>query len=318
VSAEQKRVAARHLVGVKGFQERRVCRLLNLARSSLRYQPEQEQAQNQSLIEQLKAFAKNPKKRRRGYRLVHQEINQERIKEGKSPFNHKRIHRLWRGAGLAVEGRRKRKYLRRGKPATDLVAARPNATWCFDFVREVTLHGQVLRIFCVSDEFTRECLAMEVGTHFSTDRVVKILESLMEQREIPGAFRMDNGPEFVAHALRGLCHHRGIDVAYIDPGKPWQNGFAESFHSRLRDEFMDGEVFYGVKDAQVRLNGWRRYFNCERLHSSLGYVTPVQFAASFAALEADEKRGGSTEGLSLAEHSAPGKPDGEALKAGKD
>jgi putative transposase len=196
---------------------------------------------------------------------------------------------------------RKRRYLRRGKPATDLVASRPNAVWCFDFVREVTLHGQVLRIFCVSDEFTRECLAIEVGTHFSTDRVVQILESLMEHREVPGAFRMDNGPEFVAHALRGLCYRLGIDTAYIDPGKPWQNGFAESFHSRLRDEFMDGEVFYGVKDAQVRLEDWRRYFNEERLHSSLGYVTPVQFAASFAAFEADEKRGARAEGLPSAE-----------------
>jgi putative transposase len=318
MSAEQKRVAARHLVQVQGFQQRRVCRLLNLARSSLRYQPEQEQAQNQDLTEQLQAFAKNPKKRRRGYRLVHQEINQERIKEGKSPLNHKRIHRLWRKAGLAVPGQRKRRYLRRGKPATDLVASRPNAIWCFDFIREVTLHGQVLRIFCVSDEFTRECLAIEVGTHFSTDRVVQILEGLMELRGVPGAFRMDNGPEFIAHALRGLCYRLGIEVAYIDPGKPWQNGFAESFHSRLRDEFMDGEVFYGVKEAQVRLNGWRRYFNEERLHSSLGYVTPVQFAASFAALEADEKRGAMAEGLAVAGRGTQGKPRRASREGGKD
>jgi putative transposase len=92
---------------------------------------------------------------------------------------------------------------------------------------------------------------------------------------------MDNGPEFIALALRGFSHRKGVNPAYIDPGKPWQNGFAESFNSRLRDEFLDGEVFYGVKEAQVRLSSWRRYFNEERLHSSLGYQTPAEFARSF-------------------------------------
>jgi transposase InsO family protein len=100
---------------------------------------------------------------------------------------------------------------------------------------------------------------------------------------------MDNGPEFVALALRGLCHRRGIDPAYIEPGKPWQNGFAESFHARLRDEFLDGEVFWSVLEAQARLGLWRRYWNQERLHSSLGYVTPAEFAARWAADETKNK-----------------------------
>ena len=99
----------------------------------------------------------------------------------------------------------------------------------------------------------------------------------------PGALRMDNGPEFVALAVRGLCHRRRIDPAYITPGKPWQNGFAESFHARLRDEFLDGEAFLSVLDAQVRLGLWRRYYNEERLHSSLEYRTPSEFAALWAA-----------------------------------
>jgi len=99
---------------------------------------------------------------------------------------------------------------------------------------------------------------------------------------MPNAFRMDNGPEFIALALRGLCHRRGINAAYIDPGKPWQNGYAESFHSRLRDEYLDGEVFWGVRDARVGLNSYRSYFNTERLHSSLGYQTPFEFVASWS------------------------------------
>jgi len=243
-------------------------------------------ADEQEIMERLTAFAKHPKKRRRGYRLAHAELRRDLVKAGKK-INHKRVYRLWRQAGLCVPARRRRKRIRSGKPGRELVADRPIAVWCFDFVEEKTIHRQKLRILCVSDEFTRESLAIEVGAHFVSEKVVATLEQLLLQRGTPGAFRMDNGPEFIALALRGFCHRRGIDTAYIDPGKPWQNGFAESFHSRLRDEFMDGEVFSGVKEAQVRLEGWRRYFNEERLHSSLGYQTPVEFAASFLLLKED-------------------------------
>jgi len=237
-------------------------------------------------MERLKHFASNPRKRRRGYRLIHAELRREFLKEGKR-INHKRVYRLWREAGLSVPARRRQKKIRTGKPATPRIADKPNALWCFDFVQERTIHGQKLRILCVSDEFTRESLAIEVGSVFVSARVCQTLETLIQQRGIPGAFRMDNGPEFIALALRGLCYRYGIDPAYIAPGKPWQNGFAESFHSRLRDEFMDGEVFYGVKEAQVRLSGWRRYFNAERLHSSLGYRTPNEFAAQFTERTAE-------------------------------
>ena len=275
------------MIGVKGFQERRVCRLIGIARSSVRYQPRAEKADEQEIVERLTQFSQNPLKRRRGYRLVHAELKREKSQEGKR-INHKRVYRIWREAGLCVPARRIRKKIRTGLPGRERVADKPNALWCFDFVQERTIHGQALRIFCVSDEFTRECLAIEVGTSFVSERVCQILEALIQQRGVPGAFRMDNGPEFIALALRGLCHRCGIDAAYIDPGKPWQNGFAESFHSRLRDEFMDGEVFYGVKETQVRLSGWRRYFNEERLHSSLGYQTPVEFAAAFTAAKGED------------------------------
>jgi putative transposase len=231
-------------------------------------------------VDKLRSFSKNPKKRRRGYRLVHQEIKREYANQGKK-INVKRIHRLWKKEGLSVPARRSRKKIRSGKPATPLVADRPNSVWCFDFVMEKTLSGQYLRILCVSDEFTHESLAIEVGTRFVSHRVVETLSDLIVQRGTPGAFRMDNGPEFIALALRGFSHRKGVNPAYIEPGKPWQNGFAESFNSRLRDEFLDGEVFYGVKEAQVRLSSWRRYFNEERLHSSLGYQTPAEFARSF-------------------------------------
>ncbi len=257
---------------------------MGLARSSARYQAREGRADQDQIQQSLHQFAQNPRKRRRGYRLVHAELKRKLAKEGKA-LNHKRIWRLWREAGLCVAPRRRKKNLRTGKPATALVAEQPDAVWCLDFLEDKSLGGQKLRILCVSDEFTRQALAIEVGTHFVSERVVAALQRLAGQRATPGALRMDNGPEFVALALRGFCHRAGINPAYIDPGKPWQNGYAESFHSRLRDEFLDGEQFHGVRDAQVHLESWRRYFNEERLHSSLGYQTPAEFAAAWEALK---------------------------------
>ncbi len=237
-------------------------------------------------MERLKQFVKNPRKRRRGYRLAHKDIAREWKKEGKA-LNHKRVYRLWRREGLSVSPRRVRKRIRTGKPVGELVADCPNAVWCFDFIEVKTLKRQKLRVLCVTDEFTRECLCIEVETSFVSEKVCAVLEKLIVERGVPSAFRMDNGPEFIALALRGLCHRRGINAAYIEPGKPWQNGYAESFHSRLRDEYLDGEVFWGVRDARVGLSSYRSYFNSERLHSSLGYQTPDEFAASFSPSKGD-------------------------------
>jgi transposase InsO family protein len=230
-----------------------------------------------ALVERLKEIAR--KKRRRGYRLAHRELR----RQGWS-VNHKRVWRLWKRAGLSVPPRRSRKRRRSVcAPPRALVADCPNRVWCLDFVEDRTLSAGRLRILCVTDEFTRESLAIEVGGSFRCERVCAVLEQLVIERGRPGALRMDNGPEFVALALRGLCYRRGMDPSYIEPGKPWQNGFAESFHARLRDEFLDGEVFSSVLEAQVRLSLWRRYYNEERLHSRLGYQTPSEFAARWAA-----------------------------------
>jgi putative transposase len=239
VSAPQKKRAAQYLIQVKGYQERRVCRLVGLARSSARYQAKPRNADEPALVERLKQFAKHPRKRRRGYRLAHAELKQELAQIGKR-VNHKRVYRLWRTAGLCVPVRRRRKRLRGARDAAldhELKADKPNAVWCFDFVEEKTIHGQKLRIFCVSDAFTRESLAIEVGTSFVSERVCQTLENLMQARAVPGAFRMDNGPEFIALALRGLCHRRGIHAGYIEPGKPWQTQRSCARAERLCREF---------------------------------------------------------------------------------
>ncbi len=200
-------------------------------------------------MERLKEIAK--RRRRRGYRLAHRQLRQEGWR-----VNHKRVHRLWKAAGLSVSARKSRKRIRGTAPARAVTAEAPNRVWCLDFAEDRTLSGTKLRILCITDEFTRESLALEVGRSFRSERVCQVLEGLFTSRGKPAALRMDNGPEFVALALKGLCHRHCINGAYIEPGKPWQNGFAESFISRLRDEFLDGEVFLSVLDAQVRLSLW--------------------------------------------------------------
>jgi transposase InsO family protein len=246
--------------------------VVGLARSTARYQTHVK-GDEAELVERLKQLAQ--KRRRRGYRLAHRKLQREGM-----VVNHKRVYRLWKREGLNVPPRRRRKRIR--GTATRLVAAiRPNEVWCLDFLEERTLAGARLRILCISDEFTRQSLAIEVGRSFRSERVCAVLSKLIGQRGAPAALRMDNGPEFIALSLRGLCHQQGIDAAHIEPGKPWQNGFAESFHARLRDEYLDGEVFLSVREAQVRLNSWRSDWNEARLHSSLEYLTPNEYAAQW-------------------------------------
>jgi putative transposase len=259
----------------RNYSERKACRLVGLSRSTARYRIRAKTGEVE-LVERLRAFAK--RRRRRGYRLAHQELRRAGI-----AVNHKRVYRLWKREGLSVPLRKHRKRLRRTVPVCPLMADRPNAVWCLDFAQDRTINGAKLRILCITDEFTRQSLTIEVGRSFRSERVCHVLEELFALHGKPGALRTDNGPEFIALVLKGLCYRRGIDASYIEPGKPWQNGFAESFISRLRDEFLEGEVFLSRWDAQVRLGIWRRYYNEERLHSSLGYRTPSEFADRWAA-----------------------------------
>lgn len=235
------------------------------------------------LVERLHQFAKC--RRRRGYRLAHRELRRDGFR-----VNHKRVYRLWTREKLSVPPRKS--YQRRRTTATPrfVSAEHPNSVWCLDFLHDTMLNGGKLRILCITDEFTRQSLSIEVARSFRSERVCAVLEALMLCHGAPAALRMDNGPEFVALSLRGLCHRRDINAAYIEPGKPWQNGFAESFHARLRDEFLDGEVFSSVLEAQVRLDSWRRDYNEVRLHSSLSYVTPSEFAAQWVQLNSNESK----------------------------
>jgi transposase InsO family protein len=223
-------------------------------------------------VERIRNLAcKHP---RFGYRRVGALLRRDGMR-----VNHKRVYRLWRREGLTVPKRATKKRGARPKQERPLQATQPNQVWSVDFLQDRTTSGQKLRLLTVTDEFTRESLAIEVGMSLKAKRVVETLARVIAERgEAPAYLRSDNGPEFVALALRGFLRGRGVATAYIEPGSPWQNGFAESFHSRFRDEFLDREVFASTVEAQVRTRIWQRWYNEERPHSSLGYQTPREFA----------------------------------------
>jgi transposase InsO family protein len=201
-----------------------------------------------------------------GYRLAH-----DLVKEEFSPLNIKRTYRAWKEAKF---GRMKRYKKKRTGSGIALKAEFPNHVWCVDFIHDACLNGSKLKILSVVDEFTRECLALEVDTRLNARRVREVLAPLMESRGAPVYLRSDNGPEFLARLLAVFLSESGSQSHFIRPGSPWQNGFVESFHSTLRREHLDVEVFANVADAQIKTAIWQRWYNENRPHSSLGRRPP--------------------------------------------
>jgi transposase InsO family protein len=189
---------------------------------------------------------------------------------------------VWRKEGLSLKNRRRRKRAHPGQ-SLPCQATRPNHVWTYDFIHDACSSGRKLKLLTLVDEFTRECLAMEVDTSIRAGRVIEVLQPLFDRRGRPEFLRSDNGPEFVAHKLKAWLAEAGTQTYYIEPGSPWQNGYGESFHSRLRGEGLNAEVFANLAEAQVVIDLWRREYNEERPHSSLGYLTPVEFRAAWEA-----------------------------------
>ena len=200
-------------------------------------------------------------------------------------MNYKRVYRLWRLEGLKVPKKhRKRRHL--GSSANGCIrrrAERPNDVWALDFIHDRTRPGQPLKWLGIVDEFTRECLSLEVNRGITSERVLDILVDLFVDRGVPNHVRCDNGPEFIATAIREHLKRTGVDALYIEPGSPWQNGYAESFFSRLRDELLNCEEFENLAEAAWFSAEWRTDYNEERPHSSLGYQTPAEYARRCAA-----------------------------------
>jgi transposase InsO family protein len=198
--------------------------------------------------------------------------------------NKKRVQRLRRELGLKRPfrpGKRKHRGVLPGSGDNSCVA-RParhkNDVWAWDFVFDRTADGRVLKWFTLVDEYTRECLTLHAGRSLGGADVAAVLARVVARRGAPVAIRSDNGPEFLGQTIRDWFVQQGVSTLYIEPGSPWQNGYAESFHSRFRDEFTEREEFESVDDAQVKGESWRREYNTQRPHSGLGYRTPAEYA----------------------------------------
>ena len=208
--------------------------------------------------------------------------------------NDKRVERIWRCEGLKVptkQPKRSRLWLEDGS-CVRLRAERPNHVWSYDFVEDRTQDGRKYRMLNVLDEFTHESLAIRVERKLKSSDVIDVLSDLFILRGVPGHIRSDNGPEFVAKAVRKWIETAGSKTAYIMPGSPWENGFIESFNARLRDELLDGEIFYSLAEAKIIIESWRRHYNTVRPHGSLGYKPPAPevFVPAMSARAASQSR----------------------------
>ena len=208
--------------------------------------------------------------------------------------NDKRVERIWRREGLKVpakQPKRSRLWLADGS-CLRLRAERPNHVWSYDFVEDRTHEGRKYRMLNIIDEFTHECLAIRIDRKLKSVDVIDVLSDLFILRGVPERLRSDNGPEFVAKAVQDWIAAVGAKAAYIAPGSPWENGFIESFNARLRDELLDGEIFYSLAEARIVVESWRRHYNAKRPHASLGYKPPAPevFIPAFATQAAAQSR----------------------------
>lgn len=259
------------------MSERHACRLLGLGRSTHRYRARKAERDG-ALRARLKELA--AKRMRFGYRRLTAMLVREGV-----VANHKRVYRLYREEGLAMRIRQRRRIRWTGA-VSKAAAARPNQRWSIDFVSDCVSTGRVIRMLTVVDDCTRECPAIEVDTSLGGLRVRRVLDRIASERGLPEAIVLDNGPEFRGRALAAWSEERGVRLEFIQPGKPAQNAFAESFNGRLRDECLNANWFTSLSDARRKIEDWRQDYNQQRPHSSLNYLPPAEFARTIVEMRA--------------------------------
>lgn len=255
---------------------RRACALLHVARSGATYASKREAADAPAVTRLRELSALYP---RYGYRMMQLLLAKQGMK-----MSTERTHRLWKSAGLQVPRKRPRRRIasRRPRPTP---GAGPNHVWAIDFVFDTCADGRQLKCLTIIDEWTRECLAIDVRSGIRAARVVEVLSRLSSVRGAPRFLRSDNGPEFVSKALLRWTTTAGVETALIDPGKPWQNGSNESFNGRFRDECLSMEWFRTRTEARALIETWRRHYNEIRPHSRLGGLTPSEFRRKYTETE---------------------------------
>jgi putative transposase len=264
--------------------ERRACSVLDQPRSSQRYvgHPKDEDSR---LTKKILALVRQ--RPRFGYRRI-----AVLLRRDGEVINDKRMYRLWKAAGLKVpRKRREKRHCGEKRNACHIVPASfTNDVWTWDFVHSSTVDGRTIRFLNIVDEYTRVCLSIKAGRSISSEDAIDTLAELFSMRGVPKRIRCDNGPEFISTAIKNWLKTLGVEVLYIEPGAPWQNGVCESFNSKLRDEYLHQTELLGEADARLKARAWREDFNDNRPHSSLGYKTPSEFerrcadSASIAAL----------------------------------
>jgi transposase InsO family protein len=249
--------------------ERRACRVLGQHRTTQRHVPRGKEDEERLVADMIELAWQYG---RFGYRRI-----AILLREAGWWVNDKRVERLWKREGLKVpqkQPKKSRLWLNDGS-CIRLRPAYVNHVWSYDFVHHRTEDGRAFRTLNVLDEFSRECLAIRVKRKLNSIDVIDVLVDLFILRGIPAYIRSDNGPEFVAEAVQRWINAVGAKTAYIEPGSPWENGYCESFNARFRDELLNGEIFYSLKEAQIIIEQWRRFYNTKRPHSALSYRPPA-------------------------------------------
>ena len=274
VSPTRRREAVAHLRGRFDVAERRACRLVGQPRATQRYLPRKRDDEAMIVTRMHELVRRHP---RFGYRRIHALLRRVGFR-----VNRKRVWRLWKQEGFKVPVKQVKKRRlgssQNGIPRHE--AACMDHVWAWDFIHDRDEKGRPIKVLSLVDEFTRECLALEVDRSIKAEDALDVLRELFVIRGVPGHLRSDNGPEFIAKAIRKFLAAADVGTLYIAPGSPWQNGFAESFHSKLRDELLDAEVFADLAEARSLAGSWKNDYNHRRPHSSLDYVTPAEYAAS--------------------------------------
>jgi putative transposase len=267
VSLQVRRDQVGFLIG-RGISKRRACGLIGVSRSGMSYESRID-AKDKPVIEAMRRLSGQYP--RYGYRKIRIFLSREG--HVMSPG---RAERLWRKAKLQLPPKRRRKRISSARPRP-LPARAANHVWAYDFVFDACANGQQLKCLTIVDEFTHECLAIDVAGSIRSSRVIEILARLMSERGAPAFVRSDNGPEFVSLAILTWLAESQVETAHIDPGKPWQNGTNESFNGRLRDECLNVEWFRTRREARIVIEAWRHHYNAVRPHMSLNYLTPIEF-----------------------------------------
>ena len=254
----------------QALSQRRACGLIGIIRRSLRRAPAEDH--NHQLRRRLRELAEE--RRRWGCPMLYLMLRREGWRA-----NHKRVERLYREEGLSLRRRRRRKRLSHLRVVREQPIA-ANQTWAVDFIHDSLMSGRRFRAFAVLDQWSRESLAIEVDVSLSGERVTKVLERLRRMRGLPSVIQADNGPELRGRVLDQWAYENGVRLQFIEPGKPIQNAYIESFNARLREECLNAHVFVSLDDARNKIEKWRAEYNRERPHSSLGNLTPEEFAAN--------------------------------------